>query len=838
MKKSVVRVFSMLLALVMLMGMTATAEINRITFDLNAMNGLKLDGILSMGFDQDGCEQYMFENSQLGKWVLQSDGMSLVAGGDQAGYYAISAADLSTAITNVISAIVSEELGEEFLAVMNYANSPAFENDLGMAMQILSYEANRVASLAQSMGLVKIHENGDLEINANLQDFYTLIANYLNSLSQDANVLNAFAGLEIFTVLGIPMAENASQLPEMLKSAASQIESNKAALTSEMDGGIKLYISAETGIANGEYYTVNMYNGQVINSTTEKFTFSEQFISMETVTTANGGVVTQKISYSLVEPFYYNNYVSAVFEDQSIEISVAMDNSGLKMTADAKTEVLSGEGYLTIDANGINGECDFTGEVTLNGNINFDPANEEFNAKINFNAGSESLKASVEYEDDELYAELIAIEDGQIIADFTVSGSSTYRIKGSWKNYSGSHVLNATLRMKNVGPELEGTYQVTSNYGASGTYDFSYAANNVDDKTEFVITMVEGSLKRSVEVNTMELGSVEKASIVYYIDNGRNVSTIEAEAAVDTIADTITANWVLKENEYSEPVKGTFYWDASLVEAKWSDGEMSYRVYAEGKKDYSDINVTAGLSGYQLSDPENVMDAILFVLNANIENGLTFEAVLNTMMNVFASAAFDGQALKVEVTANGETVSFEAKMVETDNGQYLEVSGIVQGMPVAARIGVQMENANTMCFFVEITVNGQTMKNEVHFIQTENGFEIEVTGDQVVIEGLKATLKAGAVAESEETIRFYAEAIAENGQKIGAYLPVTFVETRDKVALSGNLYVSDGSQQMDIGSLSVSYEELNENLEHVAGTPLSAADLTSIILELAEQLIY
>ena len=156
MKKSIKRMLSVLLAMVMLLGMTASAQVQRISFDLAAANGLKLDGILSMGFDQDGCEQYTFENSMLGKWVLQSDGLSLVAGGDQVGYYAISADDLSTALTNVISTIISNEMGEEFFAVMNYVNSPSFEADAGVAVQIIANEANRIASLAQSMGLVRI----------------------------------------------------------------------------------------------------------------------------------------------------------------------------------------------------------------------------------------------------------------------------------------------------------------------------------------------------------------------------------------------------------------------------------------------------------------------------------------------------------------------------------------------------------------------------------------------------------------------------------------------------------------------------------------------------------
>ena len=142
MKKSFARVFSMLLALIMLLGMGASAETHKITLDVNGPDGLKLDGILTAGYDEDGCEQCSIENSMIGKWLLQSDGADLVFGGDQMGYYTVSAEDLSKAVTTVVSAIASQQLGEEFVILMNYAASPSYQMDLNAIVTILAGEVS------------------------------------------------------------------------------------------------------------------------------------------------------------------------------------------------------------------------------------------------------------------------------------------------------------------------------------------------------------------------------------------------------------------------------------------------------------------------------------------------------------------------------------------------------------------------------------------------------------------------------------------------------------------------------------------------------------------------
>jgi len=824
MKKTVIRVFSMLLTLVMLIGMTAAAETQKITIDVNGYDGTKLDGVLSIGYDEDGCEQYSFENSMLGKFVLQSDGNDLVFGGDQIGYYTVSAQDLTDAITKLVSMIVSQQLGAEFMNVVNYLNSISYQQDAQIAGEILAGEVNRLASLAAEMGLVVIHENGDLEISANVQNVFMLVSEYLESLSKDTAALNAFANLEIFKVMGVPMAENAAQLPAILMDAANQVEAARISAKDVMDGGLELYVSAENGTLTGKYYTATKVNGQTVYEMTESFSVNaDGSMLMDVVINADGGVI--KYSYALAgNSISYE--LSADAAGQSVRAAFTLDENGLVAEAVANTTELSGEGKIVVNAGGIDGKWDFAGEyLTFNGAINYDPANEELLYKINYADAYTTLKANVEYADEELYAEMTKTERGQIVADFTVSGSSTYRIKGTWVSGYQNCSLNATLRMKNVGPELEGTLNI-----GSASYEFIYAQDSMNDTTEFAVTMVEGNSRQILEVRTSSDGRNERLYVGYSVKYGSSVNKFTAAVNYDNIEDIISGEFEIDENGSKTP--GSFVVNENGFEVKFSDESMSYRIYAEGVKDYADITVKAGLSGEEIANPGNIMDAILFVFNANTMNGLTFDAVLNTMMGYYGSFAFDGQSIKLDVSANGETVTMEGKIVETDSAQYIEFAGFVSGMPFEARAGIRMEDV--LCLFAEALVNGEKMLDvEAHLIQGENEIAVEVMGDSLVIDGEKIIAKAGMFMESEETIRLYGEITGEvPSHKMGLYLPVTFVETYTGAFVSASLSMAQGDQTMEIGNASFSYETVSNGGAHVEGERLTSDMLVEMILSM------
>lgn len=828
MKKSFARVFSMLLALIMLLGMGASAETHKITLDVNGPDGLKLDGILTAGYDEDGCEQYSIENSMIGKWLLQSDGADLVFGGDQMGYYTVSAEDLSKAVTTVVSAIASQQLGEEFVILMNYIASPSYQMDLDAIVTILAGEVNRIASLAQQMGLVVIHQNGDIAISANTEKVYALIAAYLESLAQDTGALNAFANLEIFKALGVPMAETVDQLPAVLTDAAGQLKAAYAQVKDQMDGGCEIYVSAETGVMTAKYYTTTMVNGEVVYSMVENVTASDDGMKMDIVYNVNGGEI-KIISEANANGASYE--LTANAEGQSARIAYKMDANGFVAEAVADTNSLSGEGKLVIDANGIDGKCDFTGaDLTLKGDIDYDPAKEEFEAEISYASTTETLEAEIESENGDLYAEWVQTRHGKVVSDFTISGGSNLRIKGSWtNNRSLPNSINATFRRKDAGPELEGTLTL-----GRAVYEFYYAEDAIEDTADYVLTMNENGVKSVFKMHFFEenAGAVESVSVSYISESGSYTQKITAVVNVDTIKDTVYGEFEIANGGAKIP--GSFKFDETGFEVKFSDGQMTYRLYAEGVKDYSDIRFKAGLSGEEIANPGIVMDAILFVFNANTMNGLTFDAILNTLMGYYASAAFDGKVFKLDVTADGETVSLEGKMVETENAQYIEFTGIVSGMSFEARFGMKVVDESTPCLFAEAFVNGEkALDVEARIINSGNEIAVEIMGDSVVIDGVKAVLRAGVVMESEETARFFAEAIGDQpGYKVGIYMPVTFVETENGASLSASLSMAQGDSAMEIGNATVIYEALEVGPAHMSGERLTSDMLAEMIFGL------
>ncbi|MBR3929479.1 MAG: hypothetical protein IKJ65_10810 [Clostridia bacterium] len=824
MKKSVMRMFSVLLALVMLLGMTATAEVTRITFDLNGFDGTKLDGILSIGYDEDGCEQYSFVNSMLGKFVLQSDGNDLVFGADQMGYYAISAEDLTEAINIIISSAVYGQAGDEFTDMMNYFNSYAYQQDIQVVSELLANEVNRIASIAAQMGLVAIYENGDLEISANVEKIFALIGAYLESLSEDTDVLNAFADLGIFPVLDIPMAEYASELPVILKDAADQVKAAADEIKEQMDGGLELYVSAETGVMTGKYYTKAMYMGEVVNSMTETFTFSDGALEMETVTVVNGGEIREAF---MVSENAFSYELSAEAEGQSARAAINLDQNGIVAEAVADTKEISGEGKIVVNANGIDGKWDFAGDnANFNGNIDFDPASENFNFKVNYANRYESFKANVEIEDGELYATMTKVADGKVLADFTISGSGIYRIKGTWVAGYNSNALDATLRVTNTGVKLEGDLQV----GSSGSYTFFYENNTADKRITYFIAFVDGTRRDSLEINLYSTAYGNRVSVSAVSKNDYESMTVSAAAETNMATGVVSGEFAF-DNGYNRQA-GVFSIGEDGLEIKFSDSEMTYRIYAEGEATATGTAIKAGLSGAQNSEPENVMDAILFILNLN--NDMTFEALLNTMMGYYAEASFNGQAFKLDVTANGETFTFEGKPVATDNAQYLEFTGSVSGMPFEARIGMKAEAGTEMCLFAEAFVDYEkALDVEVHLIENGNEIAVEVLGDSLSIEGEKVVVKAGVIIESNETVRFFGEVTGEDpSHKVGAYLPITYIANENGQSVSASLTLSQAGETMEVGNVLASYETVNESLDHIDGERLTADMLVEMIMSM------
>ena len=851
MKRNVMRVFSMLLALVMLLGMAATAETEKITFEVNGPNGRLVDGILSVGFDEDGCEQYSLESSMLGKWLLQSDGVNLVFGGDQmGGYLEISADDLSQALNNVMNAISMQDMTEEDIALMNYMNSPAYQADVEAATLLLAGELNRIASIAQEMGLVTIYENGDLVINVERSNLLQMAAAYLNALASDEAVLSDFAGLEIFKVYGLDMASSMDSFVSEIKNVAREIEQMRLSDAAALDGYFKLSVSAETGAAIGEYYMADLSEGVPTEEMKMAFTYDGVNLKMD-VHQKMTSVVTSVTATNGDYDITYNP------EEETIDYSCEIGENGLAAKLAIAGDFMNGEGNIVIDANGIDGKWNFEGSHEYaNGSVNYDPANEAFSFKLNAsdgretlkvaieddpandefvfnldtNNGYETLKAEIEYVDEELYAALTMTRGSRTMADIVITGSSTYRVKGSWMYDYTNYTINATIRMKNSGCQIEGELGIDR-----GVIEFNFTEDKANN-TETLVLNVTGanpSDKIVAELRHSATNITERVSVIADVTVSGDNMKLSCAAEVNKATGEVKGEFAIDEN--GSAISGTFLFSNTLIEIKFTDGEANYRLYSEDMSGANNLSVQSGFTAEEIANPGQIVDLILFMMDIAFENGLTFDVNMNNALNgFFASAIFNGQTLKLDVTVDGETVSLEGKVVENENASYLEFTGIVSGLPFEARIGMKMDEA-ALTLFAEAIANGEkTLDVQARLSETADGFVIEVFGDSVTTpNGEKLAAKFGMAMQSEETILLFAEMAGEVPEHLaGVYLPITVIEDANSILIKAALSLADGQEIMDVGNALLSYEVTADNAKHVSGERMTADMLTDMIMEI------
>ena len=830
MKKNVMRMFSMLLALIMLLGMAAAAENNKITFEVNSPEGLLMDGILTIGYDEDGCEHYAFESSMLGKWLLQTDGIDFVFGGDLlGGYYTVAFQDLAAALENVSAIMNMQDMTEAEIAMMEYMNSPAYQADVEMLTLLLAGEFNRIASIAQEMGLVTIYENGDLEINVNRDNLLQMVVSYLNALASDEEVLSAFAGLEFFKVQGLGVEVNKDQIAIEILNAAEMVEQIRLNETEGIDGYLKLSVSAETGAANGEYYMATLAEGVAA----EEFKASLVYDGVNFVMNVSEKTAEAQSNVSLVKSGSLTAYEMSYTEgSETGKIAYVINENGLSANATFEGEDMNGKGELTVNANGVDGKWDYiNGSEFASGSVKFAPAYEVFGFKNIKSDGYETENIDIEFKGGELNGKLTKYEGNRVVADVTVSGSDPYTVKANWADDKNAYQLYATVSTNDTGCVIDGNLKVNDD-----TAVFNYTVDQANGAEKLVVKANGASPENDIvaEINHVVTDASETLTAVFDYDVKGETMTLTYACVNDAVNGEIKGEFAIEEN--GSEISGTFFFSEMLCESTYTDGETIMRIYSEDRSGENNLSVKSGVTAAEAANPANIVELMLFTLDAAFENGLTFESVMNNALSgLFASANFDGQTFKLDITADGDTVSLEGKMVETENETYLEFTGIVSGMPFEARFGVKMENETTVCLFAEALVNGETALDvKARLITTADGLAIEISGDSIQTpEGEKLVIKLGMAAQSEQTLLVYGEVAGEVPEHLAAaYLPITVIETENATLISGVLSIAQGEEVAEIGSASIGFETVQETIEHVTGERMTSDMLTEMILEI------
>lgn len=785
MRKIFTRLFSVVLALVMVFSMAASAQVERTQIKINTPQGM-FDAALITGYDADGCEQIILESTQLGRMLLQADGEALTFGSDASGYLTIDAEELREAITTIVYMITEELPLEDIFNVINYISGPMFEEDSMVVAAFISNELNRFAAVAAQMGLIVVSENGDLTVEATYEEMIKLFAGYLAALSADADSISLALSLNLFNVMGVDTTPAAAQIPVMLQSIAQNLEASAAYA---QEGGLKIFISAEGAMEA----VVTVVQGSVV-------------FAYELKADANGS----SVKASVTEGAYY---AEAVFyadangvgctadlkvDEYVVDIDFTLGSEGYNLNGIINVPVLHGtmngmsnaeKSEFNMDITDGDTSCvikaysDLKGEsfsmnAASDGRIavyeyDFDYENDEYTLKINNNFGYQPVKLVAEYFDGELYVDYSG--NGKTIL---LTGSKAYRLNANWSNYYNNYSLNGTLRF-NEGISFVG--ELTESGYANNVLNFDFAVNN----GTFTAKLYDNpkNAEFSIEYTLTENGIVGTEEAIMYFSSTETMKSVRSfsyDFVNNEYIINVEATMIDSANGLEMTLPASLIIKDGLFEFKCSIDGMEYRVFLEDAIENGILTAKGGFTGGMMQDPSVVQELVAFALAMNLDT-LVHDATLTApIADLLVSSSFDGSVYTFVYNVDGARVEATARMVEEENDLYLLIEINANGMPVVAKIGMKML--------------------------------------------------------SENEVKFYAEATA-NGETIGAAINLSAVETATSTGITAALEVTAYGQTQQLGSVSLTHEVADIALEHVEGTPITAEQLVEVFMMLISQMM-
>jgi len=793
MRKFFARSLSVVMALIMVLSMSASAQSTRMTVNLDTPEGA-FDAQLIMGIDNDGCEQYILSGAALGQFLLQTDGLSLTVGSDESGYITVDKEALRQALTAAMYAIAGELPIDNVFTILNYITGPQFEADAEAVAQVLAVEMNRFATVASNMGLVTISENGDLSVVATYEQMTLLFAGYLKSLSQDTAVISEMTGLGLFEVMEVELTGAEEQIAAMIEAFASEIE---ASASYAQDGGLELYVYA-SGTMDGVIYTVD-------GDLTMKYELHYNENGMKAVASAEDGENFAKAELNAnASGVVYTIDYSAL--GNVIDIDYTVNAEGVTATAKINADGLKGEGKLIDNEKEtvIKGEAT-DGFSTLKVDCELDYESNEYEIEYEMKNRNTTEKFVFEYIDDELYLEHVATERGKTIKNVMITGSKAYRVNAVWNDGNYSYTITGTLRAKDGGITFDGDASVEAVYGMGTNINAEIEASFIGGvcTAEIIASTANGS---SAEI-TITSGNGEFVFDVLPLENGKALGGLTLKLAENgsgyagelkysvlnsngSIYQSVNAAVTLDANGLVINAEVTDYGAITLANIIIKDGLVDMTLTVDGAEiryvyEYAltgdVLNIESAIT-LAMEGQTDAVEIYKYLLNMNLT---TLVHKLSVNMNMgetgMYESAFDGETYTFVYDMDGQKVTLTGKRVEEADGSYILLEGEMDGMPITAKVGVKV------------------------------------------------------VSDSET--RLYAEAEAA-GETMGAAIVMTTVQTNSSVGTTYSLEVSENGIVETLGSLNVVYEVLPETLTHVEGQVVTAEQLSQAIVSLIQSMMY
>ena len=367
------KLLAVLLSLCMLLGTAGVAEGGKITAQATYQGNSLADIIATWNTDEDGCLQLGVNGSvmETALNVLTQIGTSsiVIASGDEA--YEITAENLGAAIYNIGVKYLGEETMQQIMALVNYAASGDYQQDLGVLYQVAQNEVMKLMQLAMEKGILGQTEKGFV-ISIDNKNLPALLKDYVAAAANDANLFAVLSGTKLWSIMGLSeggkneqamVAQIASAIPDDLGVEfdlyieinndstfwcrfTAEIEGMSVVFDADFDGEeISAYGKATQGEQELVYFSFDAdMNGSAsveLNTPTMKYGYSLE---------VDGSEVSVDYEFEQITRTYFRQYMdySADVDLEAYTVNFSAEYTEENLATNAKTTEVSAWGDVNL----------------------------------------------------------------------------------------------------------------------------------------------------------------------------------------------------------------------------------------------------------------------------------------------------------------------------------------------------------------------------------------------------------------------------------------------------------------------------------------------------------
>lgn len=861
MKRQIRRMISLFLSFVMLLSVAALGEAVRYDAELTTSDGLSEKAALTFGYDDMGFLQILMDAPSAGEWVFETDGTEFAFGAVDGNVYSINKDDILkiAASAFAISAFGMAEDRADLLAA--YMTDGRLAADAQTVYALLANEANRIFMTAAEKGIVKIHENGDLEIKADFIEAVDFLIAYIDSLSLDDDIFSRIASLNVFGALNLSGEAFAGEMLEHLRSnavffrQASEIMKTEPAFAADF----RFFVSASDMSGSMEFHVESLIPE---NKAEYKYSmlFTSSSVSTDEYADIGGTTLVRKASLS---EDGYQNYASVKQPSENMlqgESILEIGKNGLKAEGSISSADEKAEWYADINSAFIKSHIDLNihdeagtkHKLSAKADLSFETGDTDV-ALYMENDGQALIDMYVRREGMKTDASFSAHDGENHLALIRISGENEYEIEGFIKEsfYVGENKatgnitsfksffkkeesilsFNARASVADQGWTLEGTAERTGYIRDEESWTYTFAKNPESDNfLSGFIGYTAGKRKDEAKIQASKTENGTHAELSLVSIDGKDEIALDAQA--DFTREGVFASWTLKEDGISAP--GSLAFSQNQAELNLSDGTINTLVQMQYDLSSDLQTITGSMAIAEASDPEALAEVMEFRASFNTATQ-AYEVYMASPPDLSLYYSFDGEEYIMQYDLGYMYYDLKGRQIKNETSDYLEWNGTINGFECVMRSGWKFEGDHTRIYFEETIIDGQKDNLEIRLVYSHDEVGVTVSGSMFNINGLPGAAGAGIRLVDENHL--FASAFAESGPNSYAIsLPVEYELSENLLkSMVAKLILTENNEETTLAELTVNGEILETTLPHIPATPITGGMLLKAIQTFAAE---